>query len=141
MRNIDAALVISLLVMTAAALQGATQPGTGRPLEEYRHFALIHEGDPLHGKSLFEDLEKTACSRCHSIDGTASEAGPDLFAVGDKFGRGEIIESILTPSASIAVGYNTTTVETRSDEEHSGIIKQATDQWIELMGADAKKIR
>ena len=75
------------------------------------------------------------------MDGTAGKAGPDLFAVGDKFGRREIIESILTPSASIAVGYNTTTAQTKSEEEHSGIIKQATDEWIELMGADGRLIR
>src|SRR5712691_8818931 len=116
MRNIDVALGIGLLVASTLAPHGATQPGTGRSLEEYRHFALIHEGNPLHGRNIFADQEKTACSRCHTVDGTANKAGPDLFAAGDKFGRREIIESILTPSASIAVGYNSTTVETRAEE-------------------------
>src|SRR5258707_14083078 len=104
MRNFGTAFGISLLLAATAASQGAIQPTTGHSLEEYRHFALIHEGDLLRGKSLFADQEKTACSRCHTVDGTAGKAGPDLFAVGDKFGRGEIIDSILSPSAAIAGG-------------------------------------
>src|SRR6266576_5478031 len=108
MRNIHSAIAICLLMAATVPLRASTQPATARSLEEYRHFALIHEGDPLRGKSLFADQQKTACSRCHAVDGTAAKTGPDLFAVGDKFVRGEIIESILAPSASIAVGYNTT---------------------------------
>ena len=43
----------------------------------------------------------------------------------------EIIDAILLPSATIAVGYNTTILETRDGEELQGIIKQVTDEWIE----------
>src|SRR5439155_2916773 len=52
-----------------------------------------------------------------------------------------IVESVLSPSATIAVGYSTTTLETKSGEEYAGIIRQATEAWIELMGADAKLAR
>jgi putative heme-binding domain-containing protein len=124
----------------AATADTGMQRGV-RNLEEYRHFALLHEGDPFRGKALFADDQKTLCSKCHTVDGSARKAGPDLFAVGDKFGRGDIIASVLRPSETIAVGYNTTTVETKSGEEYSGIIKQATDEWIELMGADGNARR
>src|SRR5258705_493661 len=119
MKNLTAALSFALLSAAARGLD-ASEPHP-KSLEEYRHFALIHEGDPLRGKDLFSDQQRTACSRCHTIDGTASKAGPDLFTVGDKFGRGEIIESVLSPSASIAVGYSSTTLETRSEEVYTGI--------------------
>jgi len=82
--------------------------------EDYRHQAMIREGDAARGKALFSDEQRTGCSRCPSVDGSASKAGPDLFAVGDKFGRREIIESVLSSSATIAVGYSATTVETKS---------------------------
>src|ERR1041385_6396960 len=109
--------------------------------EEYRRHALLREGDPVQGKSLFFDERKTGCSRCHTVDGAGGRAGPDLFAVGDKFGRHEIIAAVLEPSASIAVGYSTTTIETRSGQIYTGIIKQVTDLSIELIGADGRSER
>ena len=66
--------------------------------------------------------------------------GPDLFAIGDKFGRRDIVDAILAPSASIAVGYATTVVETKNGEEYTGILKQANDAGIQLMGADGKLV-
>jgi putative heme-binding domain-containing protein len=140
MRNIQTVFIAGFLVFAATAL-GADPFGVrGHSLEEYRRFALVHEGDLQHGKLIFAE-QRIACSKCHSVDGSASKAGPDLFAAGDKFGRGDIIDAVLKPSASIAVGYNTTSVETKSSDEVSGIIKQATTDWMELMGADGKLVR
>ena len=93
-------------------------------LESYRKYALTHEGDVARGASLFRDEQKLACSKCHSVDGRAGQAGPDLFAVGDKFGRRDLVDAVLTPSAVISPGYSTVIVETKSGEEVQGILKQ-----------------
>src|SRR5437588_3075536 len=69
-----------------------------RPPQEYRRFAMLHEGDIERGKSLFSDATKVGCSSCHSVDGSASKAGPDLFAAGDTFTRSDLIDAILSPS-------------------------------------------
>jgi putative heme-binding domain-containing protein len=87
---------------------------------------------------LFSRGGNVACSFCHSIDGKGGKPGPDLFAVGDRYGRGELIRAVLFPSETIAVGYGFTTIATNSGQGYVGIIKQATDAWIELMGVDAK---
>jgi putative heme-binding domain-containing protein len=108
---------------------------------EYREFALRHEGNLNRGKEIFSEEQRTGCVRCHTVDGRGGKAGPDLFAVGDKFGRREIIDAVLLPSATIAVGYNTVTVETQAGEEFQGIVKEVTDQWISLMGGDGKLVR
>ena len=110
-------------------------------LREYRERATNGDGDLARGKELFFDENKCGCARCHSIDGTSSKAGPDLFAAGDKFPRRELVRAILEPSAEIAVGYGTTIIETKSGEEYTGVIKQVTDQWTELMLADGRKVR
>ncbi|HKS37473.1 MAG TPA: PQQ-dependent sugar dehydrogenase, partial [Verrucomicrobiae bacterium] len=110
-------------------------------LREYRDFAMNHDGNALRGKELFFSEQRAACSKCHSVDGTSGKAGPDLFAIGDKFPRRELIDAVLEPSASIAVGYGATIVETKSGEEHSGILKQAPAEWIDLMGADGQIVR
>ena len=105
--------------------------------DQYLKFALTREGDPAHGQELFKAEQRLGCTRCHTVDGSAGRAGPDLFAVGDKFGRREIIESILTPSANIAVGYSATSIELKSGDEFTGVIKQASDTEVDLMGPDA----
>ena len=108
-------------------------------LKQYRDFALGHDGNVARGRELFLSEQRVACAKCHSIDGTSTKAGPDLFAAGDKFPRREMIDSILEPSATIAVGYGTTIVETKSGETHQGILKGATAEAIELMEADGVK--
>ncbi|MDB6034745.1 MAG: putative glucose/L-sorbosone dehydrogenase, distantly related to bacterial beta-galactosidase, partial [Verrucomicrobiales bacterium] len=109
-------------------------------LEAYRKYALTHQGDVPSGTKLFQDEQKLGCSKCHSIDGSASKAGPDLFAVGDKFGRRDLVDAVLMPSVTISPGYGTVIVETKAGVEVQGILKQSTDAGVQLMGADGKLV-
>ncbi len=108
--------------------------------EDYRRFALSNQGDVARGKSLFNDAA-IGCVRCHSVDGAGSAAGPDLQAIGDKYPRLGLIQSVLEPSASILPGYNTTVVMTKSGIVHDGILRQVSDSEIELLGPDGRSIR
>ena len=110
-------------------------------LKGYREVALNRDGDVVHGKDLFFNEAKGACAKCHSVDGSASKAGPDLFAAGDKLPRREIIQSILEPSAAIAVGYGATIVKTKSGEEFTGVIKESSDTHLDLMMGDGQRVR
>src|SRR6185295_16582951 len=83
---------------------------------------------------------RLACSKCHSVDGHAGKAGPDLFAVGDKFGRRDLVDALLMPSAIISPGYGTVIVEKKNGTEYQGVLKQATDAGVQLMGADGKLV-
>lgn len=112
----------------------------GPPLSAYRDYALANNGNPARGKDIFSSEQRGACAKCHSTDGSSRLAGPDLFAIADKFPKAELIRHVLEPSAAIAIGYGTTVVERRSGEEVQGIIKQASDTALELMGADAQRI-
>src|ERR1051325_11702011 len=100
-----------LIVITSAlrAIFAADSSVDGLPSpKEFRDFASTHDGDPERGKTIFNFHQMGACFKCHSVDGSASKAGPDLFAAGDKFPRRELINAILEPSAAIAIGYGTT---------------------------------
>lgn len=132
------ALIAAWLVLLASAGRLPAAPPT---LREYRDYSMGHDGSGTRGKALFFDEQRTLCSRCHSVDGTASKAGPDLFAVGDRFPRRELIQAILEPSSAIAVGYGTTIIETKSDEEHVGITKDVTAEAIDLMTGDGQRVR
>ncbi len=133
------ALIFTLLVAQHCIFPRAMASGAPN-LEDYRKHALTHEGSVLRGKLLFNDDQKLGCAKCHSVDGSANKAGPDLQAAGDAFGRQDLVNAVLTPSATIAVGYGTIIVETKSGAEFTGILKQTTEGGIQLMGADGKLI-
>jgi putative heme-binding domain-containing protein len=120
-----------------------TTPASRPTTNQYQSFAMTHLGDPDRGRALFFDQSTLACSRCHSVERDRPEphVGPGLFAIGDKFGRRELIESILAPSATIAVGYSTTTVRTRSGEIVQGILRESSANGIALMQADGALAR
>lgn len=133
-----AGLIFSLAPELHAQLPPADP---ARHRREYRDFTLGREGNITRGEELFRAERRFACVTCHSIDGTSSKVGPDLYAVGDKFPRREMIRELLEPSANIAVGYGTTTVITKSGDEYTGIIKSSTVEGVELALADGRRIR
>ena len=136
-------LALALIVSSRGAEPPAQAPpiDPARQLREYRDFAMGREGDAARGRELFNNEQRAACVKCHSVDGSSSRAGPDLYAVGDKFPRPELIRAVLEPSAEIAVGYGTTIVVTKSGEEFQGILKEATAGALDLVGADGKHAR
>jgi hypothetical protein len=120
-------LLCALLVAwSSRGLFAAADTSPSGPLREFRDFAMSRDGNASRGRELFLDDQRLACARCHSVDGTSSKAGPDLMSIGDAYPRGELIRSVLEPSASITVGYGTTAVVTKDAEEFEGIVKQAT---------------
>ena len=128
------------LVWSTEFSSAAQAPARTPSLDAYRKYALTHEGDVARGAKLFADEQKLACSKCHSVDGRAGKAGPDLFAVGDKFGRRDLVDAVLMPSAVISPGYGTVIVETKAGDEFQGILKQTTAEGVQLMGADGKPV-
>ena len=138
-----ACLAFALILSSRAAQRPAPSPQSdpARQLREYRDVAMGRDGDAARGRELFFSEQRAACVKCHSVDGSSGKAGPDLFAVGDKFPRQELIRAVLEPSAEIAVGYGTTIVETESGEEFQGILKQSSAEALELMGGDGKRVR
>jgi putative heme-binding domain-containing protein len=113
--------------------------GQGHRPEEYREHALRHEGDAARGAKLFGS-DQLMCAKCHSVDGSASRAGPDLQAAGDAFGRRDLVEAVLNPSATIAPGYGAIQIDTKSGQTHLGTLKQKAAEKIELMGIDGKLV-
>jgi putative heme-binding domain-containing protein len=135
-------LALTLSVCAPAAVPTKSPSGeAARLLRDYRDFAMGHDGNAARGRDLFNNEQRLACSRCHSVDGRSAKAGPDLLAAGDKFPRRELIGAVLEPSAEIAIGYGTTIVETKSGEEFEGVVKESTADALELIGAEGKRVR
>jgi putative heme-binding domain-containing protein len=68
-------------------------------------------GDPARGKRLFGD---TGCAQCHRFGSDGGVVGPDLTAVGSRFDRRALLESILEPSKVIADPYRALSITLKS---------------------------
>ena len=65
---------------------------------------IRRSGDAGRGREVFFRAGSNACGACHRVQGQGQWVGPDLSTIGVKYGRDELIRSILNPSA--AIGYN-----------------------------------
>lgn len=102
---------------------------------------LARRGDAARGMSIFfgkGDLSASLCARCHKIDGTGNDFGPDLSHIATKYNRADLLDNILNPSKTIAPGYATTLVRTKSGDTFSGILVSKTDKEVTLKGPDLK---
>jgi putative membrane-bound dehydrogenase-like protein len=102
--------------------------------------ASIADGDPARGEQLFFG-QRAACSSCHRIGARGEKIGPDLSKIGQIRSRGDILESIVVPSASLARGFESFQVVTNSGKVHSGILSRETTSAIYLRTTDRSEVR
>ena len=86
-------------------------------------------GDPKLGAQFFEKL---GCVKCHTTSKSEPLKGPFLGDIAARYQRPEIIESILRPSAQIAQGFTSTTLETKDGSEYDGFIVRESGDEIEI---------
>lgn len=116
-----------------------THPRLGPNINAARLLTL--QGDSARGMSLFfgkGELSAALCARCHKINGTGNDFGPDLSHIASKYNRADLLDNILNPSKTIAPGYATTLVRTKSGDTFSGILVSKTDKELTLKGPDLK---
>ncbi len=113
------------LSVRALASEHFTRPGentaTFPPIAEL----VALDGDARRGQAVFFS-EGAQCSSCHTLERGGSarggEIGPDLTLIREKYGRPELFDAILNPSAGIAFGYDTWLFETTDGILHSGFL-------------------
>ncbi len=92
----------------------------GAPLPPIKELAAM-KGDAERGRAVFFG-NTAACAKCHKFGSEGKDVGPDLSAIRTKFGRPELLDSILNPSAAIAFGYEAWIVKTKQNDVHSGFV-------------------
>lgn len=111
----------------------ARQAGTAEP------FRLYLEGDPEAGRELFFG-ELGGCGKCHVAEGRGLHQGPELTTIAATRSVPFIIESIVDPSATVASGYERTTVTSGWDMV-TGLKSAETDEYVEILDATGKLFR
>ncbi len=110
-----------------ANVESNTDEDTSKPLQIYIN------GDAKKGKELFWNVNGNAgCAKCHSVGQIGGKVGPPLTDVASVRDLKFIIESIVAPSASIANGYQSILILTKTGERITGTVKADTAESIIL---------
>ena len=98
-------------------------------------------GDATRGKQVFFNTAGVQCQNCHRVGQDGTEVGPDLTTIGEKYNRGQLLESILEPSKLIDPKYVTYLVETKDGRVLSGLLADRDEEEVVLKDAQNKVLR
>lgn len=100
-----------------------------------RHRIALQGGDPERGLEVFDG--PADCRRCHSIDATGGDAGPELAGVATRGDAAFLLESLVAPNARIAEGFRSVTVELRDGRSLTGLLAEETPTHLVIERAGA----
>lgn len=98
---------------------------------------LNYAGKPEAGRKVFET--DGGCAACHSLGGKKL-LGPDLSAIGAKYGKQALLDNILSPSDAIAPEYIMTTITLKSGERVQGLVtEESADRLVVSTAPDQER--
>src|SRR5262249_10035381 len=100
----------------------------------------LHGGNAEKGRKIFFENSEVSCLRCHKVQGTGGEVGPDLTGIGAKEKREYLLESIVEPDKQIAKGYDTVVLTLNDGKVKSGILKSEDKKEVRLMTPEGEII-
>ena len=109
-------------------------------LAEVRFRLLRAEGNSERGRHVFFS-RKAACLGCHRIGGRGGTVGPDLSRIGRLRSPVDLVEAVIFPSSSIALGYKPYSITTDEGRVHTGVIVRETSDALYLRTAQLAEIR
>ncbi len=102
---------------------------------------LNGEGDAARGREVFQKKDGPKCAVCHSLDPENELAGPTLSAIGSKYDRRGLLDSILNPSAGIAPEYYVYILDTQTQGLVVGVLAADTPQEVIVRNEFGDEIR
>ncbi len=98
-------------------------------------------GDAIKGELVYSSTSGPKCASCHSLDSRMELAGPTLAAIGSKYGKKELLDAILNPSAAIAPEYYVYILDTESQGLVVGVISEDTEEQVVVRNEFGDEIR
>lgn len=97
---------------------------------------LSRQGDAARGAALFTPTGKAAaCTACHFLNGIGRDFGPDLSKVGARLTPEQLLESLLTPSKTLADGYQAQVLTLKDGSLQTGFLIKRDAQHLHLKTA------
>ncbi len=91
--------------------------------------------EPLHGRDFGRGrvaFAKARCTECHRIGGDGGSTGPDLTGAGSRFSRLDLLDALLTPSATVSDQYQDVEVLTTEGDLYVGRIEGEANGVVKL---------
>jgi len=123
----------------AAAFVPLPKTSAGRPLPAISEL-LRREGNADRGREVFFRTTTNACASCHRAGGRGQWIGPDLSTIGVKYGRDELVHSILSPSAAIGLAYRSVVAALASGRVVTGLAVEDTPARLVLKTAEGERV-
>lgn len=96
------------------------------------------EGNAERGEKLFYRETANACASCHRVAGRGRWVGPDLSTIGVKYGREELLQSILNPSSAVGYNYRPYVLALKDGRVLTGLPVQESGSSITIKTAEGK---
>ena len=97
---------------------------------------LSRQGEAARGAALFTPTGKAAtCTACHFLNGIGRDFGPDLSKVGARLTPEQLLESLLTPSKTLADGYQAQVLTLKDGSVQTGFLIKRDAQHLHLKTA------
>ncbi len=94
-------------------------------------------GDAARGREVFV---KAQCAKCHRLGADGEALGPDLTTLAQRFGKKEVLESVLFPSQIISDQYAATTLALEDGRTLQGIVAAAGAGRIAVLQSTGDKV-
>ena len=101
---------------------------------------VLYGGRWWQGREVFNSNAAAQCVRCHAVDGAGGQVGPALDNIASILSREEILESLIEPSARIAPGYGSVTLNLKDGETVSGLLLEENKNRLLLKTAEAEPL-
>ena len=106
-------------------------------------FELIRrDGDAEKGRAVFLPAfpAAIACGSCHRVQGNGQWIGPDLSTIGVKYGKDELIRSILSPSSAIGYSFRSLVLALADGRVLTGLPVEETADQLVLKTAEGQRV-
>ncbi len=111
----------------------------GHPLPSIGEL-IRRSGDAGHGREVFFRAGTNSCGACHRVQGQGQWVGPDLSTIGVKYGRDELIRSILNPSAAIGYNFRSAVLALTDGRVITGLPVEETTDRLVLKTANGERV-
>jgi putative membrane-bound dehydrogenase-like protein len=108
------------------------------PLPGIQQLERNYTGDVAAGRRIFE--VDAGCAACHGVGG-APKAGPDLSAIGAKYGKQAMLDHIVRPSDAVAHEYVSSVFELANGAIVTGVVKEDTPTRLVVITANGEEAR
>jgi putative membrane-bound dehydrogenase-like protein len=105
-----------------------------RPIPSALELDFSYVGKAADGRKVFQ--ADAGCAACHSLGGKKL-LGPDLSAIGAKYGKQALLDHTVNPSDAIGPEYVSTTFKLKNGDAVQGLVSEETaDRVVVSTGAD-----